>query len=72
MIDMQANDFWLIPLNSTFTMAMVLIGIYSLIYNVADAKRRNHPSAERVARFGGWCYIVIGLGIHITRKFFTS
>lgn len=56
------------PLTPAAGVMFILIGLYSLFFNTADARRKNHQRAEKVARIGGWFYI-IGGAILILRKF---
>ncbi|CQR73589.1 hypothetical protein SOV_30810 [Sporomusa ovata DSM 2662] len=53
------------PLKPHFALLLILIGIYSLSINAADAKRKNHPRAKKAAIIGGWLYLGIGLAIII-------
>lgn len=57
------------PLTPNVGFMFMLIGLYSLTLNVMDARHKNHPRAERVARTGGWFYIVVGAAI-VMQKFF--
>lgn len=50
----------LAPISFAFGAMILLIGLYSLTFNVADAKYKNHPRAEKAARLGGWLYIIGG------------
>lgn len=56
----QLISILLAPISFSFGAMIVLLGFYSLTYNVADAKYKNHPRAEKTARVGGWLYIVVG------------
>lgn len=55
----------LAPISSGFGAMIMLIGLYSLTFNVADAKYKNHPRAEKTARMGGWLYIIGGTAMMI-------
>lgn len=55
----------LAPVSFGFGIMILLLGLYSLIFNVADAKYKNHPRAEKTARVGGWLYIVVGAAMMI-------
>lgn len=57
------------PLTPAVGVMFILIGLYSLTFNVADAKRKNHRRSEKAARIGGWFYIIVG-AILISQKFF--
>ncbi len=50
-----------LPLTPMFGAILVLTGAYSLYFNVRDARRLNHQKAERIARIGGWLYIIGGI-----------
>jgi hypothetical protein len=56
------------PLDPPVGFMLILVGAYSLYFNVNDAKRKNHRSSERAARIGGWFYIITGAGIIITKS----
>lgn len=58
------------PLIPSFGILVMLAGLYSLIFNIADAKHRHHKRAEIFARIGGWCYIIAGASIFIIKMFF--
>lgn len=58
------------PLIPAFGVLVILSGLYSLIFNIADARHRRHKRAETFARFGGWCYIIVGASIFIIKIFF--
>lgn len=47
----------------------ILIGLYSLHFNVNNAKFRNHRRSEKAAYFGGWFYVIGGIAIVIARFF---
>ncbi len=69
---MPANetiDILKAPLTPAVGVMFVLIGLYSLNFNVSDAKRKNHPRSEKAARIGGWFYIFVG-GVLALLKFF--
>ncbi len=53
------------PLSTPAGCILLLVGGYSLYFNVNDAKRKNHRKAEQVARIGGWFYIFSGVAIII-------
>jgi hypothetical protein len=57
------------PLNAPVGFVLILVGSYSLYFNVNDAKRKNHRNSERVARIGGWFYILAGAVIIIAKSF---
>jgi len=59
----QLSALFLAPLTPFFGVFVILTGLYSLTFNSADARRKNHPRADRLARGCGWLYIIIGLGI---------
>ena len=56
----------LTPLNGAF---FLLVGFVSLFFNLADAKRKNHPRAATVACIGGWLYVSVGLALVAKRLF---
>lgn len=58
------------PLIPAFGILVMLAGLYSLIFNIADAKYRHHKRAETFARISGWCYIITGASIFIIKRFF--
>lgn len=58
-----------VPLNTPVGCILLLIGSYSLYFNVNDAKRKNHRNAERVARLGGWFYILSGSAVIVANLF---
>lgn len=58
------------PLTPAVGILFIGIGLYSLTFNVADAKHKNHPRAEKAARIGGWFYIVGG-AVLVLQKFFS-
>lgn len=55
----------LAPISLGYAIIISLLGLYSLIINVADAKYKNHPRAEKTARVGGWLYIMVGAAMMI-------
>ena len=55
----------LAPLSLSYGILILLLGLYSLTFNVADAHHKNHPRAEKIARKGGWLYIIIGAAMMI-------
>jgi hypothetical protein len=59
----------LAPLTPSFAVLLVLTGLYSITINVADARRKYHRRAEKVARIGGWLYIAAGAAVML-RVFF--
>jgi len=61
----QLMPILLAPLSLSFAVMIILLGLYSLIFNAADAKDKNHPRAEQVARRGGWLYIMVGIALMI-------
>lgn len=56
-----------VQLNPIFGIIFIGTGLYSLIFNVKDARRKNHPRAEKVARLGGWLYLLGGIATLIIR-----
>lgn len=59
----------LAPISSSYAIMIILIGLYSLTFNVADAKYKNHHRAEKTARMGGWLYIIGGAAMMIQQMF---
>lgn len=55
----------LAPLSFIYGIIILLLGLYSLIFNVADARYKNHPRSEKTARMGGWLYIMVGVAMMI-------
>jgi len=55
----------LAPISFSFGAIISLLGLYSLAFNVADAKYKNHPRAEQTARMGGWLYLIGGAALMI-------
>lgn len=50
----------LAPLTPSAGVLFILVGLYSLHFNAADARRRNHPRGEKIARIGGWLWVGCG------------
>ena len=57
------------PLTPFTAAVFILIGLYSLIINVADANHKDYPRAEKTARIGGWFYIAVGAVVLLVRTF---
>jgi hypothetical protein len=57
------------PLTPAVGAMFILIGLYSITFNVADAKYKNHRRAEKAARIGGWFYIIVGATL-VSQRFF--
>lgn len=57
------------PLTPAVGIMFIGVGLYSLTFNVADARHKNHPRAEKAARIGGWFYI-IGGAVLVLQRFF--
>lgn len=69
---MPANeiiDILKAPLTPAVGVMFIMIGLYSLTFNVSDAKRKNHRRSEKTARIGGWFYIVIGAVLALMKFF---
>lgn len=56
-------ELLLSPLTKDFGMIMMLVGLYSLYFNVNAAKKKNYKRCESVARIGGWCYLILGAAV---------
>ncbi|MBP2626930.1 MAG: hypothetical protein H6Q68_1641 [Firmicutes bacterium] len=56
----QLIPILLAPISFGFGAMIAFLGLYSLSVNVADAKYKNHPRAEKTACLGGWLYIIGG------------
>ena len=67
-MDDTITSILLAPLSRNFGLLTIFIGIYSLLFNTAEAKRQNHKRNEVFARCGGWGFIVIGISILIYAK----
>ncbi|MBC8015349.1 MAG: hypothetical protein H7X79_06345, partial [Sporomusaceae bacterium] len=61
----QLVPILLAPISFGFGAMILLLGLYSLKFNVADAQYKNHPRAEKTARMGGWLYIIGGAAMMI-------
>lgn len=57
------------PISTSFAVMIMLLGLYSITFNVADAKYKNHPRAEKTAFFGGWLYIIGGTALLVQQWF---
>lgn len=57
------TSIFLIPFTRNFGLFTILIGLYSIFVNVAEARRQNHKRDEAVARIGGWCLVMFGFGV---------
>lgn len=42
---------------------LFLTAAYLLIVCTKDAATKNHPKAEKAARFGGWLYCALAAGV---------
>lgn len=69
MYENEITSMLLAPLSRNFGALIALIGVYSLYFNAAEARRQNHVRDEAIARIGGWCYIAIGIVVIIYSKF---
>ncbi|MBP2653683.1 MAG: hypothetical protein H6Q73_1252 [Firmicutes bacterium] len=69
MLEAQIIPILLAPLTPSFAMILILAGLYSLTFNITDARRKNHRRAENLARIGGWLYILSGIGVMLTTVF---
>jgi len=58
------------PLIPFFGAVVALTGVYSLTVNAADARRRNHRRAAKVALAGGWLYLLGGAVIVFLSLFY--
>ncbi|MDR3563697.1 MAG: hypothetical protein P4N59_20000 [Negativicutes bacterium] len=67
MDNLSLTEMLLTPLTPFFGVVVVLLGIYSITFNAADAKSRNHTRAKRTALIGGWVHIFGGLVILLYR-----
>jgi len=65
----QLVPLLLAPLTVSFGLVIVLTGVYSVTFNYKDAEQKNHQRAAKLARWAGWFYIFLGLGI-LLRSFF--
>jgi len=65
----ELSSILVAPLSFGYAVLIVLLGLYSLTVNVADAKYKNHPRAEKTARVGGWLYIIVGVVLMIQQLF---
>ena len=65
----QVIAIFLAPLSVRFGVMLILVGMYSLTMNIADAKRKNHQRAEKTARIGGWLYIGGGAAVLLKNYF---
>lgn len=65
----ETIDILKAPLTPAVGVMFVLIGLYSLTFNVSDAKRKNHRRSEKAARIGGWFYIVVGAVLSLLKFF---
>ncbi|WP_378953430.1 CLC_0170 family protein [Pelosinus sp. sgz500959] len=61
----ELSAILLAPLSLSYAVIIILLGLYSLTFNVNDAKNKNHPCAEKTARIGGWLYMIVGLAMMI-------
>lgn len=59
----------LAPISSSYGVMIILLGLYSLTFNVADATAKNHPRAAKIARRGGWLYIIGGATMILQQMF---
>lgn len=57
------------PLTFSVGVMYILIGLYSLTFNIADAKQKNHRQAEKAARIGGWFFIIVGTVLALLKFF---
>lgn len=55
------------PLEPSFAIVLILVGIYSLKINASLAANRNCLRSAKFARIAGWCYIAAGAGILLVR-----
>lgn len=51
------------PLDRTFAIILILVGLYSLIINSKYETKQNYIRSAKLARSAGWCYIIGGVGI---------
>lgn len=59
----------LAPLKPPFAILLILVGLYSLTFNLADARRKNHRRSEKLALIGGWLYIIGGAALMLRSLF---
>lgn len=65
----ELSSILVAPLSFDYAVLIILLGLYSLTFNVADAKYKNHPRAEKTARIGGWLYIIAGVVLMVQKLF---
>lgn len=65
MNNVELLSILLAPVSLSYGIIILLLGLYSLTFNLTDAQYKNHPRAEKTARMGGWLYILIGAAIMI-------
>ena len=63
----KAIELMSTPLNPAVGLLLMLVGGYSLYVNVNVARRSHYRRSERVARIGGWVYLLAGAVILITQ-----
>jgi hypothetical protein len=55
------------PLDHSFALTLILVGLYSLIINAKHDTKQNYICSAKFARIAGWCHIVGGIGILILK-----
>lgn len=63
-------DMFTAPLTPAMGVFCLAVGLYSLLINAAVARHKHHPRAEKAARWGGWCYLAVGLALMLRRLWF--
>ncbi|MDR7865735.1 MAG: hypothetical protein RIN56_02900 [Sporomusaceae bacterium] len=55
------------PLEPSFAVVLILVGLYSWKINARQAANKNCLRSAKFARIAGWCYIAAGAGILLVR-----
>lgn len=55
------------PLDRSFALTLILVGIYSLLINAKHDTTYNYIRSAKFARITGWCYLIGGVGILILK-----
>lgn len=67
MLDRSIGKLLTAPLDPSFAMLLIFVGVYSLIINSKQAAQQNFLRSARLSRIAGWCYILGGCGIFIQK-----
>lgn len=62
-MELRTAEILLAPLTPFFATMLILVGLYSLLINVADARQKKQLRAKKTAFIGGWIYIIAGVAV---------